>query len=153
MATSGTFMYGMKAVLKGDINLESGSNVKATLVTQDVTKAQLEDESLELIGDISAWEAAGDKDQVTLTGAVNVDASGDGWTIKLGDGSESLSFGEVDADETCTGIVVYWNGGSAADKYNLFFCAFDDDVTADGGTMTVTLNADGFGKVTATGGS
>ena len=139
---SGVFANGVINMANNSADWASNS-VKALLINttgQGATKVQQFDTHNDVADILTTWRAvatAAKWKQLTSTLKIA------GGKVQFGSASESFSFTAVGNGKRCNGIVIFHSKSTEATSPVFAYLEFTSSVLADGGAVTVTLNASG----------
>lgn len=146
---SSMFPEGIIRLHNGTVDYDTGRPIRAILVLDsflDTTFIETNRDAFDFVNDIPAADRATSLFKALGTNDIVKDATND--NVNFSPGTVNLTYPTVTSGNACRGVVVFKSdtGGEATSPL-LCYANFTASVAADGGTVTVTLNADGIFRV------
>ena len=137
---SAWFRKGITDLVGGNLDIDGTTShpIRAELVTSQ----NIDFSTAVYLSNVTRTDAG---NNVDVPDAMRVSST----AFEFGAAAGTLAFTTVTADAIAKGIVIYHSADEDAAACPLIvYDEFSGSVTADGGTMTITLDGDGWGKAT-----
>jgi len=142
---SSMFAEGVRRLGNGSIDFDTHV-IKAVLMRTSFANTTFTDanrDAFDFLDDIPTADRAKDGAFPTLAAAdIVMDAANN--NVKYADGTTTISFTVVPTSLPVRGVVIFKSSGAESASPVICYNHFTAAATSDGGTVTVTLNADGL---------
>jgi hypothetical protein len=138
------FPEGVVRLHDGTIDFD-GDAIFACLVKASFANTTLDDtnrDAFNYFDDIPAADKSSTTYKAFGTNDIRIDTTDD--NVQFAEGTVSLTFPTVASGNSCRGILTYKSSGASSASPIICYSHFTANVTADGGTVTVNLAADGL---------
>jgi hypothetical protein len=138
------FANGIKSLTNGGIDFDTDT-IKAALMKQSFVATSFNEtarDAWDFLNDIPDADIAKNTFKTVTTCDIVIDSTND--NVDFAGGTVSLTFPTVTNGTECGGILIFKSLAQETTSPLICFSKFASTVTADGGTVTVTLNTNGL---------